>query len=275
MNISFLKVSGAGNDFVLIDNREQHLHIEWAEFAEVHCRRRLGIGADGLLVIEPSERSDFMLQYFNADGSSGSLCGNGARCAAMYMMDSKKLDHVSFQALDHIYHAQRSEHNVRLEMKDPHSLQLEIPLHYSGHDFVGHYVNTGSPHVVIYQDNLPALLVRELNDIGITPIGKAIRFDAKFAPEGTNVNFVSIPSHDIISMRTYERGVEDETLACGTGAVACSVISGIVHNIPSPVTVRTRGGETLKVHFTREGSNLRDVALEGGAKIVFRGEIQW
>ncbi len=273
MKIPFIKFSAAGNDFILIDNRMRRYDFAWPALAQKYCLRRLGIGADGLIILEQSDKTDFSMLYFNADGSFGGMCGNGGRCAADYVMNESGKNTVSFYALDHLYRAERETDRVRLTMKVPSSLRLDIPLHVLGYNLVGYYVNTGSPHVVIYTDSIPEAVHHHIASEGILKLGRAIRHDPAFQPEGTNVNFLTVPGDGTIVMRTYERGVEDETLACGTGAVACSVISAVVKKLPSPIKVKTSSGEILTVSFSRNKNNFTDVSLEGSVTKVFSGEL--
>jgi diaminopimelate epimerase len=275
ITMPFTKMTGAGNDFVLVDNRREEFHIPWNKFASTVCNRRYGIGADGLLVIEPSTTVDFTMRYFNADGSYGGMCGNGGRCVSRYIMHEKKSDHVMFEALNYNYSARVVGQDVSLKMKDPQMLRLNVPIECQGHRFKLHYVDTGAPHVVVYVSELPKALQSEINNTGIHEIGKAIRFHSDFSPEGTNVDFICILDDHSISMRTYERGVEGETLACGTGAVACSVIVHKVQGFPAPLSVRTQGGEVLTVKFSSENESLKHVELTGSAVITFRGEYKY
>jgi len=266
-------MSGAGNDFVLVDNRENQYHLKWEHFARVSCNRRFGIGADGVLILEPSTVADFRMLYFNADGSSGGMCGNGGRCAAAFVMRERGDAQLHFDAMEYIYQADRSGEDVKLQMMVPTSIQLKKELRISDSSLSYHYVNTGSPHVVIFMDELPSLLQSKLHSEGIESLGRAIRLHPHFLPGGTNVNFIKRGMNESIEMRTYERGVEAETLACGTGAVACSVITALLHDNKPPITVKTRSEEILMVNFRREGERTFDVELIGSARFVFTGEI--
>ncbi len=271
MQIPFKKMSGAGNDFVLIDNRKREMRIDWPAVTPAICDRRYGIGADGLLVIEPSDKADFTMLYFNADGSFGGMCGNGGRCAALFMSGALGKPQVRFEALNHIYQARTSGSTVVLSMKDPYDIRLDRSLSLDAITLNYHFVNTGAPHVVVYRESLPQSILDGLESGGVSEIGRRIRHHVDFQPEGANVDFITVTGDGTVSMRTYERGVEAETLACGTGAVACSVVAALTRNLPSPVSVRTSSNEILCVHFKREGSRLTDVSLQGPAVIVFEG----
>ena len=275
MKIPFVKFTAAGNDFVMIDNRKGSYHLAWPTLAIKCCNRRFGVGADGLIILEHSDSTDFSMLYYNADGSFGGMCGNGGRCAAYFVMNQIGGNSIGFNALDYHYRATREGDIVRLAMKNPHSLRLDIPLHIQGHELTGYYINTGSPHVIIHVDSIPEIIKKQIVADGIVKLGRMIRYDKAFQPEGANVDFLTLPGDGTIVMRTYERGVEDETMACGTGAVACSVISAVVKNFPSPVQVRTSGGEILTVTFSRKGNNFTDIFLEGTVTKVFDGEIDF
>jgi diaminopimelate epimerase len=273
MKIPFTKMSGAGNDFILVDNRSGNFPVAWDAFAAKECSRRTGIGADGLLVLSTTKDAPFILHYFNADGSSGSMCGNGGRCAAAYLMADLNLPAVDIAVIDYLYHADAAGENVKLRMKNPSSLLYRNKLNLFGQPIVYSYCNSGSPHVVIYYADLPKPLLDEIGEKGIQRIGRAIRMHEAFAPGGANVNFIAIKQNGRLSMRTYERGVEDETLACGTGAVACSVISAGLEELSSPVTVETSSGEELKVSFTLHKGDFTNVWLEGSARKIFEGVV--
>ncbi|MBI5214638.1 MAG: diaminopimelate epimerase [Ignavibacteriae bacterium] len=295
VEIFFTKMTGAGNDFVMIDNRSEKLSLDWSKAATVLCNRHYGIGADGLIVIERSSNADFRMNYFNADGSYGGMCGNGGRCSAMFMFDSLIKPEVEFEALDYIYSARKSGDNVSLSMKNPTDLQIGKEIEIEGNTVKYHYVNTGSPHVVIYESELPELFQEEIHQKGIERLGRLIRNHQAFQSDGTNVNFVSLlknyerdsspaeagfgmtnqQKQQPIKMRTYERGVEAETLACGTGSVACAVITNVVNGYSSPIQVQTQSNETLIVGFNKDGNRFIDIELTGSAKVVFSGSIKY
>jgi len=264
-------MTGAGNDFVLIDNREHTSSSDWASLAPILCNRRFGIGADGLLVVENHSSADFKMLYYNADGSFGGMCGNGGRCAARFMMDSLQKDSVTFEALDHRYQAGRRGDLVRLIMKDPSNIQFNQTLTLEKEQISFHFIDTGAPHTVISMINLSADAQKEIRSRGITGIGSAIRNHPRFQPKGTNVDFLEKEREGRIAMRTYERGVEDETLACGTGAVASAIVSAQIFGLSSPVEIHTRSGQILLVEFNGEASHPTGVSLTGQAEVVFQG----
>ncbi len=264
-SLEFVKASGAGNDFVLIDNSDGSLKADQHSLAVALCSRPFGIGADGLLVLESSPRADFQMRYYNADGSYGGMCGNGGRCIAMFAYRRGLASSaMSFEALDHVYSARVTGDSVLLTMKPPADFRSDIRLEAGGQFFVGQFVNTGSPHVVIRVD--------DLESTDVFGIGRTIRYHDEFQPNGTNVNFLRILEDHEIQIRTYERGVENETLACGTGAVASAVVANLTEGIRQPVRVHVRSGEDLLVHLEASTGNLPGASLEGSAHMLFSGK---
>jgi diaminopimelate epimerase len=264
--ISFFKASGAGNDFVLVNNITGGLGIDFGRFAVAVCDRHFGVGGDGLLVLEKSDRADFTMLYYNADGSSGGMCGNGGRCIARFaLMEGVAGKNQRFEALDHIYDAEVGERSVRLHMKDPLDLRPGLVFLFEGKQMKGAFIDTGAPHAVVF--------VEDLESLDVMKAGRAIRRDPRFSPAGTNVDFVRIRDGSTVELRTYERGVESETLACGTGSVASALVSSGLHGLASPVTVAVRSGEKLLVHFTKTGEAWTNVFLEGSAHILFKGNL--
>lgn len=264
-------MTGAGNDFVLIDNRRQNLRIKWPDFAPRACNRKFGVGADGLLVLERSSIADCRMEYFNADGSYGGMCGNGARCLARYVMSQAGREDLYIEALGYIYRAEVLGTQISLEMKEPNSLIFDKQLSLFESKIIGHYVDTGAPHFVVFASDLPNNLGLKLEAIDVDTIGRGLRNHPQFAPEGTNVDFVELVSKNRIAMRTFERGVECETLACGTGAIASSVVTSLVAGLGPPMSVNCRSGEVLKVSFDKIGKRINNVRLRGNASLLFSG----
>ena len=264
--LHFTKMNGAGNDFVMMDNRDGKLKLEGEVIAKL-CDRHRGVGADGLLLVEPAENgADFRMRYYNADGGEAEMCGNGARCFGRFAGRlSGKTDQVSFETMAGLITARLLGDNVQIQMSTPHSLQLEQPLDLAGELHTVHSVNTGVPHAVVFVENLASVDIRKL--------GAALRFHPHFAPKGTNANFVERAGPQTISIRTYERGVEDETLACGTGMVACALVYHELTGASSPVQVQVRGGDTLEIAFEHSESQYQNVRLTGPADFVFEGEV--
>lgn len=277
MAIEFTKMSGAGNDFIVIDNRDGKLpeagrHERFARW----CQRRTSVGADGVLLVEPPTPGDdgahFRMRYYNADGGEAESCGNGARCISRFAhLIGAAPAALKFQTKAGLYEAEVGAGDVVLSMSPPHGLRRDINLVVPGL-LTGRvdFVNTGVPHVVLVLDDLEGAPVFEL--------GRAIRHHAEFAPAGTNVNFIKLRQDGGIDIRTYERGVEDETLACGTGSVAAALIARLHSRATSPVAVHTRGGVVLKIHFEFNGSaahpEFSSIKLEGEARVVYRGTIE-
>lgn len=267
MKIPFLKMSGSGNDFILIDHRKPLIPLErMKEFAQRVCRRRVSVGADGLIFIEPSSSVDFTWRFFNADGSEAEMCGNGGRCAARFaFLKGISGPRLTFETLAGRLTAEVSGKRVKLEMTKPHGLSLGQRLVIEGKEEAISSLNTGVPHAVMFVEDLEA--------IDVVRLGRAIRYHAHFAPRGTNANFVRLEDESHLSVRTYERGVEDETLACGTGTVASALIAAFQGKVKSPVAVKTRGGEVLTVHFEIEGSDVKKVFFEGEVHVIYEGEM--
>jgi diaminopimelate epimerase len=269
--IDFVKMTGAGNDFILVDNRTEKYTLPWSLIASRMCDRRFGIGADGLLIIEPSREASFRMAYFNADGSYGGMCGNGGRCAASFIMQDLNLDTVQFEALDYMYQARQDLHGIRLKMKPPTDFTDYPDFEAFGRKIPCYSIDTGAPHVVVFVEDLDDVTKSMLNGDDFCKLGLAIRSHARFEPNGTNVDFVEKLGTNLISMRTYERGIEAETLACGTGAVACALVSSIVRGLVSPVEILTRSNEILTVNFQLQHECLDNVELSGSARMVFTG----
>jgi diaminopimelate epimerase len=267
MKIPFMKMSGSGNDFILIDHREPFLKEDrLKEFIRKVCRRRISVGADGLILIERSKKADFKWRYYNADGSEAEMCGNGGRCAARFAyLKGITGPSLKFETLAGILSAQVDEKRVKLEMTKPFGLKLDETLLIDGKKQVFSSINTGVPHAVLF--------VEDLEGLDMVPIGKTIRFHSNFAPSGTNVNFIRLEKGSQLSIRTYERGVEDETLACGTGAVASALIAAFKGLVKSPVSIKTRGGEVLTVYFEIEAREVKRVFFEGDVHIIYEAEM--
>lgn len=264
--IPFSKMSAAGNDFIIIDNRGKILESKRAkEYAQKVCRRKLSIGADGLILIEDSKKADFKWRFFNADGSEAEMCGNGGRCVArLAYLKGIAPRTLSFETLAGIIKAEVLGEMVKLQLPLPCNLTCDLPLVLDGTSHLVDSITVGVPHVV--------MSVEDISNCQVVKLGKMIRFSEHFQPAGTNVNFVSIKHGSTIVIRTYERGVEDETLACGTGAVASALITHEKKGVKSPISVLTQGGEILTVHFTKENKTLKEVFLEGSANLIYQGE---
>jgi len=266
--IPFYKMSGAGNDFIVIDNRNQFVSDkDLSGFIAGVCRRKMSAGADGLILIEASDRFDFRWRFFNSDGSKAEMCGNGARCAARFAhVTGIAGTTLSFETEAGVVSARIAGTSVKVKMPDPSDLRLAYPLKLSDRSLTINSINTGVPHVVV--------MVEQVADIDVATLGREIRLHGAFAPAGTNANFVQRREGNSIEIRTYERGVEDETLACGTGAIASAVISAHHFEMNSPVAVKTRSGVYLTIHFDAQGDRFSNIYMEGDARIIYTGELQ-
>lgn len=267
MKIPFMKMSGSGNDFILIDHRKPLIEVDrMADFARKVCQRRISVGADGLIFIENSEQADFKWRFFNADGSEAEMCGNGGRCVARFAnLKGITEPTLTFETTAGILSAQVNGKRVKLEMTKPHSLKLDQTLLIDGREEILSSINTGVPHAVQF--------VEDIESVDVIRLGRAIRHHPHFAPAGTNANFVQLGNGSQLSIRTYERGVEDETLACGTGTVASALIAAYKGLVKSPVSVQTRGGEVLTVHFEIVGLEVKRVFFEGEVHIIYEAEM--
>jgi diaminopimelate epimerase len=267
MKIPFMKMSGSGNDFILIDHRESFLdenHMK--EFTRKVCQRRISVGADGLILIERSEKADFKWRFFNADGSEAEMCGNGGRCAARFAwLKGIAGSNLTFETLAGILSAEVDGKRVKLELTKPHGLKLDGTIHIEEKELTFSRINSGVPHAVIFS--------QDIERVDVVRMGRMIRYHPHFAPNGTNVNFVRLENGSRLSIRTYERGVEDETLACGTGAVASALIAALKGSVKSPVSIKTRGGEVLLVYFEIKGEEVEKVFLEGDVHIIYEAEM--
>jgi len=268
VTLAFAKMTGAGNDFIVVDDRGGAIGEDARELAKQLCRRRLSVGADGLILIVPSTRCAFRMRYFNADGSEADMCGNGGRCAARFAFDHGIAGRaLSFESRSGVHEAEIvDDENVRLSMVDPRAIILDFTLTALGKKLHVHRVNTGVPHAVLEVDDLEAVNVVEL--------GRAIREHGAFMPEGTNADFVTVRGEHALDLRTYERGVEDETLACGTGAVAAAVTMAAIGKVRPPVSVATAGGWRLDVGFFMSDLGFSGVTLAGDARTIYEGRIE-
>jgi diaminopimelate epimerase len=269
LNIPFYKFQGTGNDFIMIDDRESVFPVEDSPLVAKLCDRRFGIGADGLILLQGHTDQPFYMKYYNADGNESSMCGNGGRCIAAFAAQlGVAVETTRFTAIDGQHEAvvgpeENNSRFVKLKMVPVESIEKR-----ASQTFV---LNTGSPHYVQFTDE-------NLNEMDIVGDAKKIRYNAEFASEGINVNFVSISNETSISVRTYERGVEDETLSCGTGVTAAALSLAILKKLPSGhyiISVKVMGGE-LKVSydFDAEDRAFNNIWLQGPATFVFKGSIE-
>ena len=267
MMLDFVKMSGAGNDFILADNRDGRISLSREQVARL-CHRQFGIGADGLMLLVPctSGLADWAWTFYNSDGSDAEMCGNGARCFARYVqrVTGRTQPNLSFESLAGVIQAAVQGERVTVRLTAPHSLRLDEHVSTRTGILPVHSLNTGVPHAVVYVPDADQAMVQQL--------GAEIRYHDHFKPRGTNVNFVQIKGPGFIRVRTYERGVEGETLACGTGVTASALVSSRVHGFTSPVRVQVQGGDELAVSFKEKDGQFTEVELNGPATFVFDGE---
>jgi len=267
--LAFTKVVASGNDFVVVDNRAQAVirqGIDLAKLAQEVCARKLSIGADGLLVIEESDKGDFKMRIFNPDGSEVDMCGNGIRAISFLAReDGIAQDKMKVETKAGVLESVVGKDQVKVLMSVPKDIKLDYSLSVDGEKYQASSLNTGVPHVVIE--------VKDLENFDVISQGAKIRYHGQFAPEGTNANFIQLIDKNKIRVRTYERGVENETLACGTGSTASAIVVGAKRQGDNKFCVLTQSGEELTIYFKNTAGEITDVYLEGGAKIVYRGRI--
>ncbi len=261
-------MNGAGNDFVLIDNRARKMMLSRDQVVRL-CDRHRGVGADGVLLLVPpaSEKADWAWEFYNSDGSTGEMCGNGARCFARFVQKLTGLTRgFSFETEAGVIKATFQGHRVTVSLTPPKDLRLNEQVALTVGTQTVHSLNTGVPHAVLFVPDADRAMVQQL--------GPEIRRHAHFGPKGTNVNFVQRLGPNHIRVRTFERGVEGETLACGTGVTASALVAARLHGFTSPVKVQVQGGEELEVSFREDHGEFADVRLSGPAEFVFEGRIE-
>lgn len=268
MNIDFWKMHGASNDFIMVDDRKRTFPVDDGEWIQSIATRRTGVGCEGVILIQPSETADIRMRFFNPDGSEVEMCGNGARCLARLALDIGAAPaNMSIETIAGELKATVTDNSVTLFMTEPKDWTLEETLALGSSTCSCSAVNTGVPHAVIVVDDLPGLDIKKM--------GALVRYHDRFKPAGTNANFISVDSSSRISVRTYERGVEDETLACGTGITASALIAAKLGLVKAPVTVVPASGDELKVDFSLTTSGADKVTLSGPAEYVFRGTLKY
>lgn len=276
--MTFTKMNGAGNDFVVMDNRDGSRALTQVQIARL-CDRYRGVGADGLMLVEPAEsEATAKMRYYNADGGEAEMCGNGARCFARFVnrLHGHRLQELNFETIAGVIGARFPSNDgngdgdgqglVCVQLSDPLELRTGQQLGFSGGETrTVHSVNTGVPHAVIFVD--------EVDAIDLPRLGASLRYHETFAPAGTNANFAEVIDNHTLKIRTYERGVESETLACGTGMAACALLHAQLEGAESPIAVRVAGGDTLSIGFERTADGFRQITLTGPADFVFEGSI--
>ncbi len=284
--IPFMKLSGAGNDFLVVDNRERVIDPKkMSAFVAGVCRRHLSVGADGLIFVEKSRKYDFRWRFYNSDGGEADFCGNGARCVARFAYLKKIAPKaMRFEGTAGVVEAEVDGEQVTVKVPEPSGVRLHIrlaiPIHrrrrsdgavpssvsHEGTMLEGHAINTGVPHFVYF--------VQDTATAEVIGIGRPIRWHETFKPAGTNVNFAQVVDRHTIKIRTYERGVEDETLACGSGALASALLAALVHKVESPITVVPLSRVPLRVSFKQNGEQFTNLMLTGEARAVYEGHMR-
>jgi diaminopimelate epimerase len=268
MTLDFVKMNGAGNDFILIDNRAGKIRLTREQVVRL-CHRQRGIGADGLFLLEPNKsgKADWSWEFYNSDGSTAEMCGNGARCFARFVQAvAGANEQTSIETGAGVVRAQFQGELVTVNLTRPRDLQLHETIPVAGAKLTMHSLNSGVPHAIVFVPDADKAMVQSL--------GAEIRNHQRFQPRGTNVNFVQVFGPNHIRVRTYERGVEGETLACGTGVVASALVSARLHQFTAPVKVQVQGGDTLEVAWTESNGEFENVKLTGPADFVFKGTIE-
>jgi diaminopimelate epimerase len=264
--LNFSKYEGAGNDFIIIDDQLAHFPIDQKEMIKNLCHRQKGIGADGIILVQKSEKADFRFRIFNKDASEAEMCGNGLRCFGKFI-ENLGFSKPSFfvETMDRVLLVEKKDETIQVEMGVNKDTLLNMTIDIDNKKLHLHATNTGVPHTVIFTNNVA--------DFDVKNYGRIIRYHPYFAPKGTNANFAELNQSNQILLRTYERGVEDETLACGTGATAAAIIASLVHDIKSPIEVITKSQDKLIISFDKEGENFKNIKMSGPARLVFQGEI--
>lgn len=268
MKIAFWKMHGAANDFILVDDRQLTFPAADKAWMAAVGARRTGVGCEGIILIQPSTQADFRMRFFNPDGSEVDMCGNGARCVARLAHDIGVAPaRMRFETGAGMIAAEMVGDRVRLEMTAPKDWKLNATLALSGGARSYGFVNSGVPHVVMEVD--------DLDKVDVATVGAAIRYHQDFSPKGTNANFIKVTGPDSLKIRTYERGVEAETLACGTGMVAAGLVAGRMGRVKAPVKITCASGDVIEVNYTLSGETAVDVTMLGPAAYVFTGELKY
>ena len=264
MNIPFWKMHGASNDFILVDDRDRSFPIHDHAWLAKISSRRTGVGCEGIILIQPSTTSDFRMRFFNPDGNEVEMCGNGARCVARLAHDiGIASNRMAFDTASGLIHAETEGDNILIQMTEPHSWKFDQPITFGGQVYTRHFVDSGVPHVVIPVDDLEA--------IDVQAFGATVRYHEDYAAHGANANFVQVTGPSSLRVRTYERGVENETLACGTGIVACALIGGRMGWVDPPIWVTPASGDVIEINYDLTDEGATNVTMRGPTELVFEG----
>jgi diaminopimelate epimerase len=266
--LPFWKMSGSGNDFVLVDNRRHVIRGNYAAWARRLCHRQFGAGANGLLLLEPDKREDFRMIYFNADGSRADMCGNGARCMA-YFAHARNVVPSTFRFRTDAYPVGAAVNGqvVKVSLADARDYEPKVSAKVDGKVYRPAFLNTGVPHAVLFVPNA--------DKVNVSGLGRSLRFHKVFGPRGTNVDFIQKIGPNKLRVRTYERGVEGETLACGTGVTASAIAAALKGLVKAPVKCVVAGGDTLEVNFKLDHGNrgrpATNITLKGPVRLTYKG----
>lgn len=264
--IDFSKYVGCGNDFIIIDDRLEQFPTHNSALVSALCHRQFGIGADGIILVQTAKEADFRMRIFNSDGSEAEMCGNGIRCFKKFLEELGYLD--PFYMIETMHRRLKVEtigEQISVEMGDPKDIRFSINIEYKNTPYLLHCIDTGVPHIVLF--------VNELASVNVNELGRALRNHAYFSPKGTNVNFAQRLPSGKIALRTYERGVEGETLACGTGATATALAAGYQYKLTGPLDIQLSSNEFLRIGFQLEGLQFSNVTMTGPARHSFNGQI--
>jgi diaminopimelate epimerase len=269
-----MKYTGAGNNFIMINNLDLKIN-NFENITKELCSKVENKEIDGVIFVETTIKADLKMNYFNRDGSSGSLCGNGLRCTVKYALDNNliKKENLTVEAVDKIYKCEViDEKNIRVEMPDPSavnpSFKLKVNFGEWWEELECAYVDCGSPHIVVFIDDIKKPIVKELSKVNVNEWGRNIRMHRDLMPEGANVNFVKIAGENEIHTRTFERGVERETLSSGTGSISSAIVSYIKREVNTPIKVLPRYGEYITIDFTDTGGKIKNLSITGGANKI-------
>lgn len=271
--LKFTKMNGAGNDFIVIDSiMNEYIDLTTQGISKL-CDRRRGIGADGILQIKPTKDFDYELAYYNADGSLGSLCANGSRCSIKYASQNiyNKKKHISFICCGEVYSGDViNGEQIKFYLKDPSIIKIDHPIKYGDKYIHSSFLDTGSPHAVILWEDIKEFFNDPFEKFDIITFGKKVRNSREFSPKGTNVNVVKFDDQKLF-IRTYERGVEDETQSCGTGTVASAIALFLIKKVKPPIKFQSFGGDELTVDFIAKNKKIGKITLTGPVKINYIG----
>ncbi len=267
MKVAFSKYSGLGNDFILLDNRSKIIPSDNPLLFKSLCHRQQGIGADGVILLEDHLSADCAMRIFNSDGTEAEMCGNGIRCLAKFLkvLGFEGSSH-TIKTMHRLIEVSCLDEKVLARMGSPTTIRWNKRISLDHEEYEYHHLDTGVPHVIIFVDNIDNIEVKQL--------GRRLRFHPYFEPRGANINFVAVDSIDTLSIRTYERGVEEETLACGTGATASALAYAHEQNIKGPITVKVKNGDYLEIGYSTKGGDFFDVSMTGPAINIFEGIIE-